>query len=408
MRGYNAIMMKKICVVTGTRAEYGLLKPLIKKIHESKVLELYLVVTGAHLSPEFGLTYREIEEDAYPINFKIEMLLSSDTAVGISKSMAVALMGFADYFDSHRPDLVILLGDRYEMLVVAAAAMIARIPIAHIHGGELTEGAVDEAIRHSVTKMSQLHFTATESYRNRVIQLGEQPEMVFNVGSLGVESVKTLTLLSKEKLEKTLNFNFAHQTIVVTYHPVTIEGVGTEKNFENILKVITKHRELSVIFTKANADTNGRIINQMIDQYVAENSDRCIAFVSMGQLKYLSTLQFCQAVVGNSSSGLIEVPSFGVPTINIGDRQRGRVCADSVINCGNSFEEIEYALLKALSMEFQNMAKNVKNPYEGSNPSDEILEIISRTLQSGINIKKHFYDIDMNKNFEKEKAIELL
>ncbi len=387
--------MKKICIVTATRAEYGLLKPVIEKIYKSEMAELKLVVTGMHLSPEFGLTYREIEEDGYPIDQKIEMLLSSDTPTGITKSMGIALMGFADYFSVNRPDIVVILGDRYEMLMVASAAMIARIPIAHLHGGEKTEGAVDEAIRHSITKMSQLHFTATEEYRRRVIQLGEQPDRVYNVGALGVENARKVDLLSKEELERQIGFHFSEPTIMVTYHPVTLEMLTAREQFADILSVIDSHKEISVIFTKANADTDGRIINQMIDEYVRENSDRCAVYTSLGQRRYLSTLQYVDAVLGNSSSGLVEVPSFHIPTINIGDRQRGRVCAKSVIHCRNTVREIEEALHMALSAEFRKSLTIMQNPYEKEGTSDKIVAIITNVLDNGIEMKKTFYDINM-------------
>lgn len=387
---------KKICVVTGTRAEYGLLKPIIDKVHHSEELELQLVVTGMHLSTEFGLTYREIEEDGYPIMGKIEMLLSSDTAAGVTKSMGVELLGFADYFENNRPNIVIILGDRYEMLMAACAAMIAGIPIAHIHGGELTEGVIDEAVRHSITKMSHLHFTSTREYRNRVIQMGEQPRNVYYVGALGVENSKSLSLMAKAELEKSLNFKLEPPTVMVTYHPVTLDKLAAsaaKEQFENLLKVIEHHKELKVIFTKANSDPYGRIINQMIDAFAAEHSDRCVAFTSLGQLRYLSALQFCDVVLGNSSSGIIEAPSFGIPTVNIGDRQKRRISAASVLHCGNKTEEIEQALLKALSSDFKAFAKNQKNPYEGENTSDEILKIICEALEKGIDIRKEFYDI---------------
>lgn len=388
--------MKKVCVVTGTRAEYGLLKPVIDKIHKSNELELQLVVTGMHLSTEFGLTYKEIEEDGYPITFKVEMLLGSDTPVGITKSMGVALIGFADCFDINKPDIVVVLGDRYEMLAAASAAMIARIPIAHIHGGELTEGVVDEAIRHSITKMSHLHFTAVEEYRKRVIQLGESPLSVYNVGSLGVENAKTVNLLQQEELENILKFNFKFPTIMITYHPVTLENATAKNQLEEILNVIDKHKEISVIFTKANADTNGRIINEMIDDYVKINRNRCGKYTSLGQQKYLSVLQYCDAVVGNSSSGIIEVPSFRIPTVNIGDRQRGRVHAESVIDCGNSREQIENAIQKALSSEFRNKIGDIQNPYEGKRTSDDIVEIISKAVYEGIDLRKRFFDIGVS------------
>lgn len=385
--------MKKICIVTGTRAEYGLLKPIIEKVNRADDMELQLVVTGMHLSTEFGLTYREIEKDGYPIRAKIEMLIGSDTAVGITKSMGIALIGFADYFENNRPDIVLIIGDRYEMLVAVSAAMIARIPIAHIGGGELTEGAVDEAIRHSITKMSHLHFAAIEEYRNRVIQLGEQPETVYNVGALGVENARAVKLLDKSSLEKELDFRFADKTIMLTFHPVTLETMTAQKQFSNILKVIDNHNDLSVIFTKANSDTDGRIINRMIDDYTAINSSRCRVYTSLGQVRYLSALQFCTAMVGNSSSGIIEAPSFGIPTVNIGDRQKGRISAESVISCGNSVSEIENALQKALSFEFRDKPDRFVNPYEKDGTSDMIVRIIRDTLEKGIDIKKAFYDI---------------
>lgn len=385
--------MKSVCIVTGTRADYGLLKPLIAKVDKDKELQLQLVVTGMHLSDEFGLTYHEIEEDGFSITYKIEMLLSSDTSVGITKSMGVELLGFADFFEVYKPDIAIILGDRYEMLMAATAAMIAKVPIAHIHGGELSEGAIDEAIRHSITKMSHFHFTATEEYRNRVIQLGEQPQVVYNVGSLGVENIRTIELLEKSALEKSLSFQFSKNTVLVTYHPVTLENESIEQQFKNILQVLIDHKELSVIFTKANSDANGRFINHMIDDFVQNNDKRCVAFTSLGQLRYLSALQFCRVVIGNSSSGVIEVPSFGIPTVNIGDRQKGRTYSKSVINCGNSIEEIDLALNKALSDEFQLEILKYKNPYESEGTSQKIIEVIKQVLYQGINLKKEFYNI---------------
>lgn len=386
--------MKKVCIVTGTRAEYGLLKPIIEKVHKDTELELQLVVTGMHLSHEFGLTYKEIEKDGFPIIDKVEMLLSSDSNVGITKSMAVALMGFADSFERLKPDILVILGDRYEMLMVASAAMIAKIPIAHLHGGELTEGLVDEAIRHSISKMSYLHFTSTDEYRKRVIQLGEQPERVHCVGALGVENIKNITLMNKMELEKSLGIKLREKTVLVTYHPVTLEGMTAQQQFQNILEVLESKEDLFVVFTKANADTNGRIINQMIDDYVGNHSNRSVAFTSLGQLRYLSILQFCDMVIGNSSSGLLEVPSFHIPTINIGERQRGRVCAKSVINCDNTVEAIVGAIDKAMDQAFRNEIVKCDNPYEREGTSDRILEIIKHNLNIGIDIKKKFFDLE--------------
>lgn len=385
--------MKKICVVTGTRAEYGLLKPVIKRIQKDSELELCLVATGMHLSPEFGLTYKEIEEDGYTINRKVEMLLSADTPSSIVKSMGVEMISFADVYEQEKPDMVVLLGDRYEIFVAAAAAAIHRIPIAHIHGGESTEGAVDEAMRHAITKMSMLHFPSAEMYRNRIIQMGEQPERVFGVGALGVENIKSLRLLTKSELEESIQFLFDKTTVMVTYHPVTLEAYTAEKQFENLLNVLRKHQELKIIFTKANADTDGRIINQMIDKFVSENADRSIAFVSMGQLRYLSALQYCAAVIGNSSSGIIEVPSFGIPTVDIGDRQKGRVRAQSVIHCETIEEEIEKAVDIALDSEFREEIKDIKNPYEGMETSKRMIEEIKKYLKQKVTLKKCFYDM---------------
>jgi GDP/UDP-N,N'-diacetylbacillosamine 2-epimerase (hydrolysing) len=321
------------------------------------------------------------------------MLLGSDTPVGITKSMGVALIGFADFFETYKPDIVVILGDRYEMLMVATAAMVAKIPIAHIHGGERTEGLMDEAIRHSVTKMSHIHFTTTEEYRERVIQLGEQPCNVYNVGSLGIENIKTINLMKKNELEENLGFHFGKTTIMITFHPVTLEDISAEQEFGQLLQVVENHNELSIIFTKSNSDINGRVINNMIDEFVHKNSSRCVAYTSLGMLRYLSSLQYCSAVVGNSSSGIIEVPSFGIPTVNIGDRQKGRVHAGSVIDCGNSSDEIDKALNKALSAEFRKKAVLYTNPYEGKETSEKIISVIRKSLNNGINLKKEFYDL---------------
>ena len=359
--------MKRIGIMTGTRAEYGLLKSLMQEINKDNDLELYLIVSGMHLSPEFGMTYKEIEEDGFQINAKVEMLLSSDSPAGISKSIGLGVIGFADEFQRADLDMLILLGDRYEALSAAICALVMRIPIAHLHGGELTEGAIDEGIRHSITKMSYLHFTSTEQYRNRVIQLGENPERVFYVGALGVENIKKINLMTKEELERSIRFEIDENTVIVTYHPVTLENNTVEEQFLNLLEVLDRNPKIRMIFTKANADTNGRIVNELIDKYAAQNSERACAFVSLGQKRYLSALKYCRIVIGNSSSGIIEAPSFGKPIINIGDRQKGRICADSVINCGYTQQEIQQAMETALTKEFENKASNCRNPYEKEN-----------------------------------------
>ena len=386
--------MKRIGIMTGTRAEYGLLKSLMQEINKDNDLELYLIVSGMHLSPEFGMTYKDTEEDGFEINAKVEMLLSSDSPAGISKSIGLGVIGFADEFQRADLDMLILLGDRYEALSAAISAMVMRIPIAHLHGGELTEGAIDEGIRHSITKMSYLHFTSTEEYRRRVIQLGENPERVFCVGAIGVENIKKINLMTKEELERSIHFEIDENTVIVTYHPVTLENNTVEEQFLNLLEVLDRNPKIRMIFTKANADTNGRIVNELIDKYVAQNSERACAFMSLGQKRYLSALKYCRIVIGNSSSGIIEAPSFGKPIINIGDRQKGRICADSVINCGYTQQEIQRAMETALTEEFENKARNCRNPYEKENTAANIISVIKDyLLNDKIKLKKGFYDI---------------
>ncbi len=388
-------MIKKVGIITGTRAEYGLLKPLINKIIKDDALELQLYVTGMHLSPEFGLTYKQIEEDGYYITEKIETLLSSDTAIGVNKSIGLGIMSFSEAYMRQKPDIIVVLGDRYETLAAVIAAMISRIPIAHIHGGEKTEGAVDDAIRHSITKMSYLHFTSTEIYRNRVIQLGEHPERVFNVGAIGIENIRNIDLYTKEQLEDRINFNFDKPVALVTFHPVTLEKATAREQFNNLLAALEEEKQLNIIFTKANADADGRIINQMIDQYAEKHSKRCRAFVSMGQQNYLSAMRYSCMVIGNSSSGIIETPSFGIPTVNIGDRQKGRVMPQSVINCKDNKKDILKAIRLGLSDQFREEIKYCNNPYEQEGTSERILEVIKQSLSNQIiTLKKGFYDYE--------------
>jgi len=383
--------MRKICIVTGNRAEYGLLYWLMKEIQEDADLELKIIATGAHLSPEFGLTYKQIEKDGFKIDKKIEMLLSSDTPIEISKSMGLGMIGFSEAYADLEPDIVVLLGDRFEIFSAAAAAMIARIPIAHLHGGEATEGTVDEAIRHSITKMSHLHFTATEEYRKRVIQLGEAPTRVFNVGGLGIDNIEKLKLLDREAFEHSIDFNLGKKNLLVTFHPVTLEHSTAKEQFQNLLNALDELQNARIVFTKPNADTEGRVIIKMIDDYVSQNSRESAAFISLGQLRYLSALQFVDGVVGNSSSGLAEAPTFKIGTINIGDRQRGRIKADSVINCEPTKESILMALEKLYSKEFQKKLKGVRNPYGEGGAAEKIKNIIKEKDISNI-LKKEFYD----------------
>lgn len=380
---------RKICVVTGTRAEYGLLFWLMKEIEQDNNLELQLIVTGMHLSPEFGLTYNEIEKD-FKINKKIEMLLSSDTAVGISKSMGLAQISLSEAYDELNPDLVLLLGDRYEIFSAASAAMILNIPIAHLHGGETTEGAFDESIRHSITKMSHLHFTANEVYKNRVIQLGEDPSRVFNVGGLGIDNIKKLKLLSRKEFEESINFELNKKNILVTFHPVTLENQTAKEQFQELLNAFDELVDTNIIFTKANSDTNGRIINSMCDEYVSKNNNT-ICFPSLGQLRYLSALQYVDCVVGNSSSGLIEAPSFKIATVNIGDRQKGRMKSKSVLDCLPKKIYILETISKVYNTEFNDILKSTENPYGNGGASIKIKEILKNKNLDDI-LKKIFYD----------------
>ncbi|AOM76912.1 UDP-N-acetylglucosamine 2-epimerase [Pedobacter steynii] len=383
----------KICIATGTRAEYGLLKPLIDQIMLTAKYELQLLVTGAHLSPEFGLTYRLIEEDGLKINAKVEMLLSSDTSEGIVKSMGLGMIGFADALKNLQPDLIFILGDRYEMLALASAAVIFKIPIAHLHGGEITEGAYDDAIRHSITKMSTLHFTSTEEYRQRVIQMGEQPEMVFNVGAIGLDNIINLPLLTKEALAESLNVSFKKYNYLVTFHPETLSEQSVVLQFEILLDVINKDKDGFFIFTHANADTDGRVINKMIDAFVAQNPGKAVAFTTMGQLRYLSAMKYATGVIGNSSSGIIESASFKVPTVNIGDRQKGRIYGENVINVGVNKEEIERAFVKIKDEQYLLGLREIRNPYGIGNTSKEIMTILQK-IDGFLPRNKTFYNIE--------------
>lgn len=390
----KGVLVKKICVFTGSRAEYGLLKSLMQQIDQDSCLHLQTLVGGMHLSPEFGLTFREIEEDGFVIDEKVEMLLSSDSAVGLCKSTGLGLIGFGEALERLAPDMLVVLGDRFEAWAVCAAALFARIPIAHLHGGETTEGAVDEAIRHGITKMSHLHFVATEDYRRRVIQLGERPDRVFNVGAPGVESIKTLKLLDRSALETALGFSLGRQNALVTFHPVTLETATAESQFGQLLGALAELPDLHLIFTRANADTDGRIINQMIDDFVAQRPGSAAVFSSLGQLRYLSAMQQVDVVLGNSSSGIIEAPSFGVPTVNIGARQHGRVRAASVIDCEPETVAIRKALDRAMSKTFKNLAATVDNPYDGLDTASRIKECIKEANLP--DTRKAFFDFPID------------
>ena len=383
--------MKKICVITGTRAEYGLLRWVMEGIRSSTEFKLQLIATGTHLSPEFGLTYRDIQADGFQIDRNIEMLLSSDTPVGVTKSMGLGLIGFADVFSELTPDLVLLLGDRYEIFVAASAAMIAGIPIAHLHGGEISQGAFDEAIRHSITKMSHIHFVAAEEYRKRVIQLGEDPERVFLVGGLGIDNINNIKMLDRADLEETLEFQLGKKNLLITFHPVTLEQGMAEAQMKELLVVLDSLQDTNLIFTMPNADAEGRILFNMIEDY-ASTRPNVKVFTSLGQLRYLSTVAQVDAVVGNSSSGLIEVPSFKKATINIGARQEGRLKASSVIDCVPTQESISAAIEQLYSREFQAGLSHVINPYGEGGASEKIVNIL-RSFEFKSLLKKVFHDL---------------
>lgn len=384
--------MKKICVVTGTRAEYGLLYWLIKGIADENSLQLQLLVTGMHLAPEYGLTYQEIEADGFVIDKKVDILLNSDTSLGICKSVGIGVVGFAEAYHELQPHFVLVLGDRFEVLAATTAAYISNIPVVHLHGGESTEGAFDEGIRHAVTKMSHLHFVATEVYRRRVIQLGEHPDRVYTVGAMGIENINRLKLLSREEFEKSIQFKLGSHNLLVTFHPVTLEKGQAAAQFGELLAALDSLPHVHIIFTMPNADTENRLLIKMIEAYVEQHPDRTCAFTSLGQVRYLSALQLVDAVVGNSSSGILEAPSFKIGTINIGDRQKGRIKAESVIDCLPHRTSIIGALEKLYFPAFQEKLQHISNPYGTASPSAAIIEILKNVRSEDL-LKKSFFEV---------------
>lgn len=384
-------MKRKICVITGTRAEYGLLRWIMQGIKDDSELTLQVIATGMHLSPEFGLTYREIEKDGFRIDRKVEMLTSSDTPVGIAKSMGLGMIGFADALNELRPDLIVVLGDRFEIFSAVSAALVARIPVAHLHGGEATVGAFDEALRHSITKMSHLHFVAAEEYRQRVIQLGEQPDRVLLVGGLGIDNIKRLKLLGREELESSLEFKLGIKNLLITFHPVTLENATASDQMAELLAALSDLTDTQLIFTLPNADTGSRALIKMVEQFAAQHPN-ARAYTTLGQLRYLSCIAQVDGVVGNSSSGLAEVPSFRKGTINIGDRQLGRLQAASVINCEPTRPSIAAALKRLYSTDFQLSLSQICNPYGEGGASEKVVKTIKHHALDGI-AKKTFYDL---------------
>ncbi len=386
--------MKTVCVVTATRAEYGLLKNIIKLIEKDEELKLVLVATGTHLSKDFGYTVTEIREDKLPISAEIDILVEEDEGISASKTMAQAFYKFSDFFKSCKPDMLVVLGDRYELLPICACAMNEQIPISHISGGEITEGVIDDTIRHCITKMSYLHFVSCEVYRKRVIQLGEEPSRVFNFGDVGVENICNMKLMSKSELEQEIGFCLDNPYGVVTFHPVTLEKASALKQLEELLNALKATEDMNFIITKSNADTEGKEINDRIDEFVEENKN-CKSYYSLGLLRYLSAVQYSEFVIGNSSSGIVEVPAFGIPTINIGDRQKGRLQANSILNCEPEKEAIIRQIKMARREEFKNNINIDQNPYKGKDTSKLIIETIKRFLYiEGIELKKQFYDVE--------------
>lgn len=372
----KSLIMKKIAIATATRAEYGILKPLIDLVHQDPDFELHLFVTGAHLSFNHGRTLEQIEADGFPIAKKIEILLSSDTAVAVSKAMGLAQFSFAEAFEELKPDVVVILGDRYEMLAIASVSLMFNIPIVHLHGGELTFGAIDDSIRHAITKMSSLHFTSTEIYRRRVIQMGESPGSVFNTGALGLDNINALKLLSREELENSLECQFKKKNFIITFHPETKGDAQVNQQLDELLNALDKQQETFLLFTGANADTNGSTINTVIQQYVATHSDKAAFFYSLGQLRYLSCLKHFDLMMGNSSSGVIESPSFKIPVVNIGDRQKGRIMARNIINSEICSEQISAAIDKCLSVSFKESLKEMASPYGDGKSAQRILKVL--------------------------------
>lgn len=386
--------MRKICVITGTRAEYGLLSRLMKMIKDDGDTVLQVIATNMHLSKKYGNTYKEIEADGFVIDKKVPIIDESapDSPHTTIASMSKAMSGFAEAFDSLKPDLIVILGDRYEMLAAASTALIYRIPIAHLYGGEITEGAFDDSIRHAITKMSHLNFTSTEEYRKRVIQMGEEPDRVFYVGALGVENIKKTKLMDKQEIESSIGFKLDKNTVLVTYHPVTLDNTSVSDSIDAFLKALSSFKKLRILFTMPNSDTGSKIIAEKINEFVKNNVERSIAFTSLGMKRYLSVIPNVAAVIGNSSSGVVEVPSFGIPTLDIGDRQKGRISCNSVWNCASDEASIKDGIKKVLSKDFAEKARTVQNPYDKPDTAENIFKVLKTFPLKNI-LQKHFYDL---------------
>lgn len=383
-------MKRKIAVFTGTRAEYGLLYWLMKDIQASAKLELQLIVSAMHLSPEFGETWKQIEQDGFNVDVKVEMLLSSNSPVGVVKSMGLGTIGFADALDRLKPDLLVVLGDRFEALAITQAALIMQIPIAHLHGGEITEGAYDDAIRHAITKMASLHFVATEPYRKRVIQLGEQPANVYTVGAVGLDHLTRLSRPTFNELRASLRFELKKPYFLVTYHPVTAAAEDPVTTFIALLKALDQFADYQAIITYPNADNGGRKIIPLIKEYVLRQPERIFSTESLGSQRYLSAAANAALVIGNSSSGIIEAPALGVPTVDVGVRQQGRLSARSVYHCKATFESMVTTISAALSNNAMGDLQNSENPYGQGNAAQKIVQVLEH---SDMTAPKKFYDV---------------
>ncbi len=384
--------MKKICVFTGTRAEYGILLPLLKALRAEPAVKLQLLVSGTHLLVEFGETYQAIEADGFEISEKVDMLLASDSGVGMAKSTGLGFISYTDSFDRLKPDYVVILGDRFEAFAAAGAAFMSGIPVIHISGGDSTEGALDDAFRHSITKMSYLHFVTTEAYKNRVIQLGESPEMVHNFGSLSIDNIKSIALQSLEELETSVGFKLTDKFFLVTYHPETLGDGDVETLLGDFLKALDVFMDYKILITLPNADANGRKMIGIFKEYERNQPERVKVVASLGQLRYLSAIRHAAAVIGNSSSGIIEVPSFQVPTVNIGDRQKGRLGAESIIHTDSSFEAVVEGIRLAVSDEYKEKFREVKNIYGDGNAAEQMMKVIM-DLPEKVSLRKKFYDL---------------
>lgn len=388
-------MKKKICIITGSRAEWGLFYPLARRIQSEKNnFTLQIIATGAHFSRKHGLTYREIQKDGFRITRAVPLPLSQDTKEDIGRAFGTGVIGLSRALQSIKPHLVILLGDRFETFAAAVACLFTKIPIAHIHGGESTEGSLDDVMRHAITKLAHIHFVSHGRYKKRVVQMGENPSRVFCVGALALDNITGKKALSKRMLEKKLRFKLGADYVLVTFNPPTAEGkLDAERQFNNLLKALDEANGIKVVFTKSSPDIYSKMLTQLLDKYVSWRKERCIARASLGRELYLSTLKYASAVVGNSSSGIIEAPSFGIPTVNIGDRQNGRLHAKSVINCNGEKSSISNAIKKALTRNFRKKCKYVKNPYDRGNTAKKIVSILKKTHIDGSLVKKRFYDL---------------